>query len=45
MTEKEKRELAEKVLKRNGYDDYEILRILDRIYKDKKPPVEADNAD
>ena len=45
MTEKEKLELAEKILKRNGYDDYEILRILDRVYKDKKQPAELPNAD
>ena len=40
MNEKEKKELAKKVLRRNGYTEKEIKRILKRAFGDK----ETDNA-
>lgn len=43
MTKKEKEKLAREMLKRNGYSDKEIQRILRYAWGDKKkdvPPLE-----
>ena len=42
MTEKEKIELAELILKRNGYTDKEIADILLDVFGDKEPNSDAD---
>ena len=37
MTKDEKKKLARKLLKENGYDDKEIKKILKHAWGDKKP--------
>jgi len=44
MNEKEKRAFAEAALRRNGYNDEEVKRILLRVFGDKKKPKNRSNA-
>ena len=43
MNEKEKKKLAQKVLKRNGYTKKEIARIMARVFDDKDAKDKGSN--